>query len=431
VRLIALSPEYLEAEDRLPFDVFDAGGNLLLAASEPMGNQTVRATLRSRAGILADAGAVADWRRRLAARVDELVRRNAPLSAIARARAEPARQTASSAKAGEEWEALVYLLDAALREPCPEQPWVQRVLDVATRARDLASRRMDEALFHYICNGARHADHYSSHQALRCMLIAGEIGRELGYEEELLVQLDRAALTMNVAMRRLQDRLALMATPKLDDTMRAVIAQHGAEAERLLQASGVTDPVWMEAVRLHHDAELETLQEQQITPGRQLAMLLRRVDIYCAKISRRAGRQALTAMQAARQACLGADGRPDRIGGALLKVVGLYPPGCFVQLVSGETGIVLSRGARADQPRVAVLLNARGAVLMGPLLRDTAQPGLGVRAALRPDQVPVQPSLQQLHALRLADRDRQAQLPVPPRAGLERAAQPLHEGAPH
>ena len=414
MRLISLSPEYLEAEDRLPFDVFDAEGNLLLAASEPMAGQAVRATLRSRSGVFAEAAAVADWRRRLAARVDELIRRNAPLSAIARARAEPARQAASSAKPGEEWEALVYLLDAALREPSPQQPWVQRVMDVLARAREMASRRMDEALFHYIHNGARHADHYSSHQALRCMLIAGEIGRELGFGEELLAQLDRAALTMNVAMRRLQDRLALMAAPKLDAAARSVIDHHGAEAERLLIAGGVTDPVWLEAVRLHHDDSLQRLPPQQLTPGQQLAVLLRRVDIYCAKISRRAGRTALTAMQAAGQACLGADGRPDRIGSALLKVVGLYPPGCFVQLASGETGIVLARGARADQPLVAVLLNARGTVLMSPLLRDTSQRPLGVRAALRADQVPVQPSLAQLHALRLAGRQAQAQPAVRP-----------------
>ncbi|WP_157119190.1 HD-GYP domain-containing protein [Azohydromonas lata] len=408
MRLISLSPEYLEAEDRLPFDVFDAEGKLLLAASEPMDGHTARATMRSRNGVYADAVAVADWRRRLAARVDELIRRDAPLSAIARARAEPARQTSSSAKPGEEWEALVYLLDAALRDPSPQQPWVQRVMDVLARARELASRRMDEALFHYIHNGTRHADHYSSHQALRCMLIAGEIGRELGFSEELLSQLDCAALTMNVAMRRLQDRLALMAAPKLDAGMRAVIDQHSVEAERLLREGGVTDPVWLEAVRLHHDDSLQRLAPQQLTPGQQLAALLRRVDIYCAKISRRAGRKALTAMQAAGQACMGPDGRPDRIGGALLKVVGLYPPGCFVKLASGETGIVLARGARADQPLVAVLLNARGAVLMGPLLRDSSQPKLGVRAALRADQVPVQPSLEQLHALRVAGRQPQA-----------------------
>ena len=43
-------------------------------------------------------------------------------------------------------------------------------------------------------------------------------------------------------------------------------------------------------------------------------------------------------MQAAREACLGPTGVPDEIGGALLKAVGLYPPGSFVELACGEIG---------------------------------------------------------------------------------------------
>lgn len=44
---------------------------------------------------------------------------------------------------------------------------------------------------------------------------------------------------------------------------------------------------------------------------------------------------------------------PTRSGAALLKSVGLYPPGSFVQLVNGETGIVVARGKQANLPVVA------------------------------------------------------------------------------
>jgi hypothetical protein len=417
VKLITLSPEILESEERLPFDVFDAQGKLLLASNEAMGDPDVRRTLQTRGSIHAEAAAVADWRRRVAERVDELVRRNAPLSAIAKARATRVRESAGSEHPGEEWEALVYLLDAALREPRADQPWVQRVRDVQARLRELTARRMDEALFHYIHTGSRHADHYSSHQALRCMLVAGEVARELGFSQVMLEQLDLAALSMNVAMRRLQDRLAVAVQPQLDEAMRARIAQHGADSAQMLQAAGVADAAWLEAVRLHHDASLEHLPSDELTDGQRIAQVLRRVDIYCAKISRRAGRVPLTAMQAAAQACLGPDGRPDRIGAALLKALGLYPPGCFVQLASGERGIVLARGTRADQPLVAVLVDARRAVLMGPRLRDTSQAGGTVRTALRPDQVAVQPSPHALQALHTALR-------TPGQAGTAAAAFP-------
>jgi hypothetical protein len=44
----------------------------------------------------------------------------------------------------------------------------------------------------------------------------------------------------------------------------------------------------------------------------------------------------------------------------LLKAVGLYPPGSFVELASGEVGIALARGRRANLPVMASLGAAGG-----------------------------------------------------------------------
>jgi hypothetical protein len=399
MRLISFSPEHLQSEEVLPFDVFDADGSLLLPARERLNDRAARLALHARQKIFAEARAVAAWRRRLAQRVDALVRSDALLSVIAKARAEPGRPLHGDEEPAQVWEALVYLLNTALRDPTPEQGWLERLLLVHARVRELSAHRMDEALLYYFYSGARHAEHYSSHQSLRCMLVCGEVARALGWDTEHIELLEIAALTMNVTMRRLQDRLALQTAPLLDPAVRAQIAGHAAEAAQLLSHSGVTEPAWLEAVRGHHDDSLEPLPFEQLTAGQRLALLLRRVDIYCAKLSRRAGRVSMTAMQAASEVCLGADGRPDLLGGALLKAMGLYPPGSFVQLANGELGIVLSRGARANQPLVAVLVNAHGLPLPTPLLRVTSQPNSSVRAGLRPDQVPVRPSMDQLHAL--------------------------------
>lgn len=248
---------------------------------------------------------------------------------------------------------------------------------------------LDEALFHFIGHGARHADDYSSHHAVHCLLIAAAVARTLGWDTGLVETVERAALTMNVAMRRLQDRLALQPAAGVDQDSREQIARHPVTSARLLADSGVQDPVWLEAVRLHHDSSLDMWPLEQLAVGQRLALLLRRVDVYSAVLSRRATRSALTPMQAARRACLGSDGRPDMIGAALLKTVGLYPPGSYVQLNSRERGMVLRRGKRADQPLVAALTNVRGEPLPEPRLRDTAQLGYAVHAGLQPDQVPV------------------------------------------
>ena len=137
-----------------------------------------------------------------------------------------------------------------------------------------------------------------------------------------------------------------------------------------------------------------------LRPECQLACLLRRVDIFAAKISGRAARAPMSPVQAAREACLGAAGVPDEIGGAVLKAVGLYPPGSFVELASGEIGIVVARGRRANLPYVASLVSASGNPLGEPALRDTLDSRYTVRAAVASNLVKVRPPHERLFALR-------------------------------
>jgi hypothetical protein len=128
--------------------------------------------------------------------------------------------------------------------------------------------------------------------------------------------------------------------------------------------------------------------------------LLRRVDIFSAKISRRVTRAPMSPVQAAREACLGAGGTPDEIGSALLRAVGIYPPGSFVELASGELGIVVARGRRANLPYVATLVAASGTPLGEPALRDTIERRFAVKAALPPGHVRVRPPHERLLAMR-------------------------------
>jgi hypothetical protein len=79
----------------------------------------------------------------------------------------------------------------------------------------------------------------------------------------------------------------------------------------------------------------------------------------------------MSPLQAAKRACIGPSGKLDEIGSALLKALGLYPPGTFVVLANQEVGIVVARGSRADLPRVASLRGSDGRLMPGPSLRDT------------------------------------------------------------
>ena len=50
----------------------------------------------------------------------------------------------------------------------------------------------------------------------------------------------------------------------------------------------------------------------------------------------------------------------DEAGAALVKGLGVYPPGAFVRLASEEVGVVLRRGISATTPRVAIVTNRLG-----------------------------------------------------------------------
>jgi hypothetical protein len=67
----------------------------------------------------------------------------------------------------------------------------------------------------------------------------------------------------------------------------------------------------------------------------------------------------------------------------------MYPPGSFVELASGEIGIVVSRGRRANLPLVATLIAPNGDVYSKPVLRDTLEQRHAVKAAVKPDRVKV------------------------------------------
>ncbi len=59
---------------------------------------------------------------------------------------------------------------------------------------------------------------------------------------------------------------------------------------------------------------------------------------------------------------------------ALIKEMGIFPPGSFVKLANGDTAIVLRRGESANTPEVQSLVSTDGWVFPDPLLRNTSKP---------------------------------------------------------
>lgn len=303
--------------------------------------------------------------------------------APALARATPAPEANATAQLGfaQQWSQLALVLDATQREMRADSPWMVRLRAVHDRALRLYAARGDASLYHLIYTAGHATERYSSYHSLLCLLIANAVAKALGWPPELITSMDMANLTMNVSMRDLQDKLAA-GTPLITGKVRGEIDAHAAASAQMLSDCGGSDPAWIEIVRLHHDDSRRKLPLSELDEVQAAARLVRRVDQFAAKLSRRATRPAMSPVKAAREACVGADGSPDEIGAALLGAVGLYPPGSCVELVSNEIGLVVARGKRANQPRVGVLIMANGAPLGQPLVRDCHDPNYAVRGAL-------------------------------------------------
>lgn len=405
MKLVPFSPQYLRLGEPLPFGLRDATGRLLLAAGQPLSEKAMLAEMAAQP-LFCDETEAADWHRRLAAAMDAALRQNATLKAVAAARPEDLPpdepRTARPSTLAEQWLGLLLPLDTLLRELADGRAaagWPQRVDAVYHRARELVERRPDASLYHLVYEAGHSAQKYSAQHALLVLAMAESTARMLELPPELVRSLGRAALLMNVAMTRLQDQLA-QTTIAISAERREEIDRHAEEGARLLANAGLGDGLAIAVVRLHHEAGSAGESWRSLAPERQLARLLRRLDIFAAKISRRASRAPMSPVQAAREACLVAGGLPDEIGGALLKAMGLYPPGSFVELASGELGIVVARGRRANLPFVAALVSAGGQPLGEPVLRDTLDRRFSVKAAVAAARVKVRPPHERLMALR-------------------------------
>ncbi|MFM2068374.1 MAG: hypothetical protein RLZZ584_3283 [Pseudomonadota bacterium] len=421
--LIALPSLYVRSQRSLPFSAYDAQGHLLLGPDLPL-TEGLAQRLGDGQSIYADADEVAPWREVITHTLRQLARKPRPggmpapvrLAGLSVPGADTVVDTGQggpavnargvldrpasrfdAGSASDEGRAITGALAAALRDSGRlDVDWLTACVIALAYVRELAHRAPEVALFLPMQHCAHHHSSYTANHAFLCTVLVERAARLLGWPDTEIDALTCATVTMNVGMSQLQDQLAQQSDPLRPD-QRRIVDEHPQVGARLLEQAGVTDPLWLDVVRLHHSDDLE--RRQHTEPAARLARLLQLVDRYTAKMSRRKGRVPMSSLAAARDTCLPRQGQPDALAAALLKALGLYPPGSYVRLASGEIGVVVASGTRADRPRVAVLVGASGSPLSDPILRDTSQAGREVAAPLGADDVRVRMPAERLLAL--------------------------------
>ena len=253
------------------------------------------------------------------------------------------------------------------------------VEEVAQPLVALVERDPDLAIFQELRRHGNGPTQYGVTHAIHCAIAVFLSAHRLGMAAIEVQRAFKAALTMNVSMFELQGQLATQVGPLTAEQREAVHA-HPQRSVQMLQVAGVSDAEWLEAVAQHHEASYGSGYPDGLREVTPLAALLHHCDMYTAKLSPRHSREALTADVAARRLFSANPGSP--MAAALIKEFGLYPPGCFVKLKSGETGVVVRRSASAHSPQVAAMTDAHGASLTEPVTRDTALPAYAIVSAL-------------------------------------------------
>ncbi len=243
----------------------------------------------------------------------------------------------------------------------------------------LIERDPDLALFQVVRQEGMGENQYGLRHGVHTGIAAVLAAKRLGASTDEVGRALRVALTMNLSVLELQGRLAHQVFP-LKPPQKLALQQHPLESRQMLEANGVTDADWLRAVAEHHENPEGTGYPSGTREPSPLAQLISAADVYTAKLSTRASRAPMPADRAVRDFYLARKTQPA--AAAILKEVGVFPPGTLVQLANGERGVVVRRGAAGNTPIVATLLNKNGEPLMSPAKRDTAQAAQGISAVL-------------------------------------------------
>ena len=319
----------------LPFNVRDADGRLLLARGHQIDNQPQLDALFTR-------GALVDITELLVA--DDLVRA-APRQQLPRL-----------------WAGCLNKLSHTLcADPGPD--FAGALEDASAPVQALIQRDPDLAIFQVLRHGTGADAAYGAQRSLQTAITSFLVAQRLGWDTEQCTLQFKVALTMNISMLELQGQLSHQQMPPTP-AQRQAMQTHPMRSVRMLELAGVADADWLRAVLQHHELEDGSGYPSGRSDVDDLAALARRADVYTSKLAARSSRDALSADLAGRQMFMQDPTHPMTT--ALVREFGIYPPGCYVRLASGELAIVVARGENITMPVVARLTNACGAALAEP-----------------------------------------------------------------
>lgn len=280
-----------------------------------------------------------------------------------------------------QWSDLESSLGVILGHPASVQEFETRIYQYDRWMQALIQRDTDVALYLLFQLATQSPVGYSASHALVCAVLCHLVAPEFELTQHERNSLVRAALTMNIAMTALQDQLATQRS-KPSQEQQIAIKTHATMGALMLGNLGITNQLWLETIQLHHQEGAQHKELQALASPHRLAIILHVVDRYAAMISPRQSREGRSATDSAQSIIHDNAAHDNPVGQSLVRIVGLCPPGTFVQLDDDRVAVVMRRSSQPNLPDVAILLNDHGQQVRPPALHHTAQGSPGIKGAL-------------------------------------------------
>jgi HD-GYP domain-containing protein (c-di-GMP phosphodiesterase class II) len=352
MKLLRLCTSQLRLNEPLPWNVRNEPGHLLLGQGFVLTDQSQIDSLLER-GVFVDQDEFEEHLRALKA---------------ARKREDPFAL----------WAQILKRTGHLLRNQQNNANFAADVSELSTQVQHAMSEDVEAGTFEMV-NGE--ATGYSITHSLQTAFVASLAAEHFGWSEGERTTLVRAALTMNIAMLEAQNLLSHQTAP-LTPQQKLLIAAHPTKGREMLEASNVSCQDWLRTVEQHHVTVDGRGMPQDRSDLSQLACMIHYADVYLAKLSPRASRPALAVNIAARELYLNSGGANNPYASAIIKQMGIFPPGTFVKLANGDTAVVVRPGDTANTPHVHSLISSDGWVFPETKPRDTSKPEFKVVSAV-------------------------------------------------
>lgn len=287
------------------------------------------------------------------------------------------------------WSDLEAALSLLLARPALVQQLPTKVMQLDAWLQELVAHDSDSALYLMFQLAGSSTVGYSASHALVCATLCHILAADFQLPQAERDALVHAAFTMNIGMTALQDQLALQ-RERPSVAQQEAIRMHPAEGRHTLQKLGIQNKLWLDVVGLHHINTPAQVPLMQQPAAERLARILATSDRYAAMISPRRSRAGRSVTESV-QAVTGPQSKLyEQAGDALIRSVGLFPPGVYVALSTGETAVVVRRTPHIGYPLVATLLDTRKLPLRQPELTATNGQDVRISHALSPFEVNLQ-----------------------------------------